>query len=272
MQRTAQNDNPLFTQVEPELSARTSAKTEQLDNLRQAITTLEKSSTHDLIKTEHPSEHTVAIETQNLPSGHSHEVWAARPSDYSAVMGYALQTMTRSEKPILWITTNLMIREHGMPYGPGLLAHHIDPQKLIFVRCDREQHVLWAMEEGLKSQALAAVVGELTDISLTNSRRLSLACREHGACSITLLQRNKAASTACYSRWKIEPAVSNSTIFAKHAPGPMRLKASLVKHRAGTRPSSNIMEWQNAQNRLPMATTLADRTLDAHEQSNSATG
>ncbi len=272
MQQAAQNDNALTFQESSAPLEQKSAKSQQLDALRQTIRNLEHIPVNKLTDEEPSSEQKTTDNAENFLTGHSHEIWAARPSDYGSAMGYALQTVAQSKKPALWITTYRMLHEHGIPYGPGLLAHNLDPQKVIIVRCKDEQQALWAMEEGLKSKALSTVIGELTKIDLTSSRRLSLVCREHGTCSITLLQQSSAASTACYSRWKIEPAPSEASMFAVQAPGAMRLSANLVKHRAGTRPTNTTMEWQHAQDHLPVAPALADRALDAREQSNIATG
>ncbi|MEX0300060.1 MAG: ImuA family protein [Kordiimonas sp.] len=271
MQQTAQNDNTLAPQESTATFEGKGTRVQQLDALRQTIRDLEQIPANILANEAPSSKQTITDNAESFLTGYSHEIWAARPSDYGAAMGYALQTLTKSNKPTLWITTYRMIQEHGMPYGPGLLAHSLDPNKIIIVRCKDEQQALWAIEEGLKSKALSTVVGELTQIDLTSSRRLSLVCREHGTCSITILRHDNTAPTACYTRQKIEPIPSNTTMFAPQAPGAMRLSASLIKHRAGIRPTNTIMEWHHAQDHLPMAPTLANRALDACEPPKIAT-
>lgn len=269
MLQTAQNDNYRAKQQRP-LSSTETARQAQLTALRDRIKKLEYSSETEL--EEQVSAGTHSKNTPIFPASHSHEVWAASPWDYGATMGFAIRTAAVTDKPILWITTQSMAREHGLPYGPGLLTEGLDPSKFILIRCKHEQDALWAMEEGLKTTALSAVIGELTDIDLNSSRRLSLACRAHGSRMILLLRREQAASSACYSRWQITPSASNAPPFAPNAPGATRLEANLVKHRAGMRPAATIMEWQDAPDRFSVATPLADRTLDAQLKTQHATG
>ena len=76
-----------------------------------------------------------------------------------------------------------------MLYGPALLQFGIDPMRLILVRTRRDSDALWAMEEGLRCSQIAAVVGELGDISLTASRRLQLAAEETGVTAMLLRSR-----------------------------------------------------------------------------------
>jgi protein ImuA len=69
--------------------------------------------------------------------------------------------------------------------------------------------VIWALEEALKCEAITAVVGEIREISFTASRRLQLAVEQSHVTGFLLrrLSRN-LNTTACVSRWKITPLVS----------------------------------------------------------------
>lgn len=257
--QTAHNDNTI-----PDDHA---VKHAHLDALRKQIQKLEYSVDTELKETP-PG----AAVSDYFQAGHSHEVWAASPSDLGAAMGFSIRTAALHNKPVLWITTHMMAHEHGLPYGPGLIAQGLDPAKLILVRCKHESEALWAMEEGLKNTALSAVVGELTDIDLNSSRRLSLTCRAHGSRTILLLRRAQAASSACYSRWQVQPTESQTDPFAIRAPGATRLAANLIKHRAGLRPAETIMEWEDAPDRLLVAPPVANQPLDARRKHKQATG
>ena len=259
MQQTAHNDNPVHE--------RPSAKHEHLHALKKQIRKLEYSVDTDL---DDPT--SFKSENGNFPTGYSHEIWAASPNDLGATMAFAIHMAKQYDKPILWITTRMMAQEHGLPYGPGLLAQGLDPSRLILVRCKHEREALWAMEEGLKATALSTVVGELPDIDLNSSRRLSLTCRAHGSRMILLLRREQTASSACYSRWQVEPTISSENVFAPRAPGATRLAAKLVKHRAGLRPAQTIMEWDDAPDRFLVAASVADQPLDARDQGKRAAG
>jgi len=183
VQQLAYNDNGLTDTINaPEIAKKDTGKPharKQLQALKQAIQKIERSAETELDEPEANQQKTPEHKGPSLPAGHSHEIWAARPADYTAAMSFILGVLPHTEKPILWVTSNSMIREYGMLYGPGLLAHGIDPRKITIVRCTREKDALWTMEEGLKSSALSAVIGELTKVDLKSSRRLSLASREH---------------------------------------------------------------------------------------------
>src|SRR5262245_37771925 len=51
-------------------------------------------------------------------------------------------------------------------YGPGLAVAGLDLSRLILATTERAADCLWTMEEGARSGALAAVVGEVDKLSL----------------------------------------------------------------------------------------------------------
>ncbi|HZT51540.1 MAG TPA: hypothetical protein VFA22_06395, partial [Stellaceae bacterium] len=70
-------------------------------------------------------------------------------------------------RPVLWCLARADL------HAPGLARMGLAPERLILARAG-EREVLWAMEEGLKCRALAAVVGEVGALPATASRRLQL--------------------------------------------------------------------------------------------------
>ncbi|MBT7235261.1 MAG: hypothetical protein HN861_19610, partial [Rhodospirillaceae bacterium] len=91
----------------------------------------------------------------------------------SAASGFAAMVLGRLSGPVLWCV-DLYARSHL--YGPGLAAFGISLDQLIIVRCANRADMLWAMEEGLRTPALAGIVGEPGGaVDLTASRRLQLA-------------------------------------------------------------------------------------------------
>ena len=67
------------------------------------------------------------------------------------------------------------------------------------------------MEEALKCSALTAVIGEMQEISFTASRRLQLAVEQSKVTGFILRNNpQKLNPTACVSRWKITPLISES--------------------------------------------------------------
>src|SRR5271168_2032879 len=116
-----------------------------------------------------------ALPWGGLPTGCLHEVAAGAAAD-GAAAGFAatlLGRLTQAEgaraRPLLWCTAG-----NGF-YGPGLAGYGLDTSRLILVRGRAQADLLWAMEEGLRSGAVAAVLGELQEAELTVTRRLQLA-------------------------------------------------------------------------------------------------
>src|SRR5262249_46565551 len=75
---------------------------------------------------------------------------------------------------VLWCLPRLDL------YGPGLAAHGLDPRRIVLVHALRDAEILWAMEEGLRSQGIVAVVGEVGSLPMAASRRLQLAAERSG--------------------------------------------------------------------------------------------
>ena len=58
-------------------------------------------------------------------------------------------------------------------FPPALKFFGIAPDKIIFIDLQKEKDILWAMEEALKCDGLAAVIGEMQELSFTASRRFN---------------------------------------------------------------------------------------------------
>jgi protein ImuA len=111
-------------------------------------------------------------------------------------------------------------------YGPGLAALGLDPARLVLVCAARDADILWAMEEGLRTAGLAAVVGETGVLSAVASRRLQLAAERSGVTAFVLRRwrngdeaaRQRNLPNAAASRWRISALPS----------APIRLDAPFV--------------------------------------------
>lgn len=80
-------------------------------------------------------------------------------------------------------------------YPPTLTSHGIDLGKVIFVRPQSQADALWAVDQALRTSAVAAVVAELERIDDRSARRLQLAA-ECGAGLALLLHSTAAQETA----------------------------------------------------------------------------
>jgi protein ImuA len=123
-----------------------------------------------------------------LARGALHEILPASPGDIGAASGFVLALASRfaidRTAPIIWIGEDFAARENGALHGPGMALHGVDPEKLILIHAASTKDALWGLEEALKCQAPAVVVGEIWSLAktydLTASRRLVLAAQKSG--------------------------------------------------------------------------------------------
>ncbi|KKL68224.1 hypothetical protein LCGC14_2127110, partial [marine sediment metagenome] len=113
-----------------------------------------------------------------------HEIKPASYRDAPASVAFALaaigERIGAEQQPplILWCLTAKAAHEWGRPYGPGLFAFGLDPACLLIVEARTEIDAAWALEEGLKSRALTAALGQVAIEAPLVSRRLGIEMRE----------------------------------------------------------------------------------------------
>lgn len=129
-------------------------------------------------------------------------------------------------------------------YGPGLAAVGLDVSRLILATTERAADCLWAMEEGARSGALAAVVGEVDKLSLTAARRLQLASETGGVTSFLLRTAVPSDGVAAIAatRWRIVAAPSGTGINGQPWPEGPCWQAELLRCRGG-RPGTWTLTW-----------------------------
>jgi len=133
-----------------------------------------------------------------LPRAGVHEI----EGKYGAALGFAVALLARfvtDHRPVLWCF------RQADPYGPGLHFFGLNPNLLITVRARRPRHVLWVLEEALRARCLSAVLGEITTIGLTASKRLQLAARTGNTPCLLLCYGANANSTTAITRWRALP-------------------------------------------------------------------
>jgi protein ImuA len=149
-----------------------------------------------------------AFPNATFPRGAMHEFIAARPEETAAAIGFMgglLNLLMSSNGSVLWISSSRML------FPPALQSLDLSPDRFIFVDVQKEKDALWALDEALKCSALAAVVGELPNMSFTHSRRLQLAVEESQVTGFLLRnQPRTVGTTASVSRWQITPLPSAS--------------------------------------------------------------
>ena len=196
-----------------------------------------------------------ALPWGGLPRGALHEVLG--PPGDGAALGFTVALLARLKigRPILWCRTRAALADHGGLYGPGLAASGVSPRQVIFVTVDKPADAMWVLEEGLRCDGLAAVVGEGVAPGFTDSRRLQLAAR--GGRTLALLLppvQAKPAASAALTRWRLS---------SLPAAAPRRAWRVALEHCRGGRPAAWHVEWKDAALCSALAQPLADRPVEA---------
>jgi len=129
--------------------------------------------------------------------------------------------------PVIWIGNNAVV------FPPALKAFGIAPEKIIFIELKKEKEMLWVIEEALKCEGLAAVIGEIKELSFTQSRRLQLAVEKSKVTGFIIRNNPRVINiTACVTRWKITSLPGENV---GHLPGVSfpRWNVELLKVRNG---------------------------------------
>jgi protein ImuA len=167
----------------------------------------------------------------------------------------------RADAPILLCIGSRQIAELGVPYGPGFQCLGLDPARVIVVEPARPPDALWAIEEGLKSGAVALVLGLVDAVELTPARRLALASAGSETPCLLLTHPRGPSAAATATRWRIGPAPGALHPLDPEAPGTPRFEAHLERCRGspkGIRSAPSILEWCDAAYRFRMAAGMAD--------------
>jgi protein ImuA len=149
-----------------------------------------------------------------LRRGRVHEVCGP-----SRVMLAAL-VMAKAQGPVVWIRPGWATAR----LNPAGLQPLANPARLILVQAARDDGLLWAMEEALRSGAVPLVVAELlAPPGLTPIRRLHLAAeagaeaarRDGGTAPLGLvLLPGTGGAAGVESRWHLAPAPSRSLLWS----------------------------------------------------------
>ena len=170
-----------------------------------------------------------------LQSGAVHEILATE-HDKAAAYGFMVMLIAEAlaQGTVLWCQGSAAL------YGPALAELGLSPERLVLVRAYKSADQLWAMEEGLRTAGIAAVVGEVERLDLTASRRLQLAAQASGvACFVLRPLRHQ--SNAAATRWQVETApahIHGATSLADSGPMRGRWRVRLLRCR-GAIPSDD---------------------------------
>jgi protein ImuA len=148
------------------------------------------------------------------------------------------------------------------PYAPALAAW-FDPARLLMVTARRDEDLFWAMEEGLRTPGIAAVVGETRAADPTAGRRLSLAAEKNGVPALLLRAQPAPPQSVCATRWRVVSAPAPD-------PDRVRWRIELRRNRFG-KPSveempSWLLEWNDEARCLSVVPQALDRSAGAYQR------
>jgi protein ImuA len=175
-----------------------------------------------------------------FPTGAIHEMLCPTREQQAAttgLLGGMLAALMKNGGPCLWISKDRRL------FPAGLAAFNVEPHRVIFIDVANEKEVLWCMEESLKCKGVAAVIGEVREISFAESRRLQLAVESSRVTGFLL--RNdlrKLNTTTCVARWQVTPLPG---VLEDGMPGVgfPRWQVELLRVRNGSA-GSWILEWR----------------------------
>jgi protein ImuA len=191
------------------------------------------------------------------------EAAAAEPADAAAAFAFVLGRLAavKDARPVVLVTTGLWLRERGRPFARGLAGWGLGPERLIWVRAEREAEALWALEEALKSGAVAGGLASVEAPPFVATRRLDFAARAGGALGVLLRAGPTGDLSAARRRWRIAAGPSATHAYDPAAPGRVRLNAELVRRRDGP-PGAWALEQDDETGRLRVVAGLAGHGLD----------
>jgi len=177
-----------------------------------------------------------------LMRGALHEIAAASEAHLAAATGFALRLAARMHARLVWLVEDMALAESGAPYGPGLDAFGLAPERLLTVNVAHVRDLLWAMEEVLRCRAVGAVIGEVrgSTVGTVALRRLSLAAAESGALALLLRASPADEASTAATRWVVGAAPHDC------------LTAQLVRNRRGPA-GSWILQWSDSDERFILA-------------------
>lgn len=198
-----------------------------------------------------------------------HELVAENYLDQPAARAFALaliaSLMHRSSTQqgmVLWCQRRLDSAEFGNLYGPGLKALGLLPERFLMVTGKRDADCLWAMEQGLASRSLLAVVGAVDHVGLTASRRLSLAARAHDTfCFLLPIHRGRNPSAA-RTRWRVGSAPSTPDHLDPKSLGLPTWRLDLERSPNG-RTGHWTVEWDHAAHHFHLLPHLGNQPVAA---------
>jgi protein ImuA len=179
--------------------------------------------------------------------------------DGAASALFAAGIAARTKGKVLWCVSRTDL------FAPALHQAGLSPDRLVYFEAGDEKTVLGAFEEALRHGGLGAVVGEVSRLSMTASRRLQLCAEETGTLAIAVRRWRRQAEaadfgqpTAANTRWRVTALPSSPLPVAGIGRG--RWLVELLRCKAGESADFEL-EAPDETGRLALPADLADRSV-----------
>lgn len=197
-----------------------------------------------------------------LQTGAVHTLTGPYRGTLTAFCAALLGRIAQQRGPVLWCSTKIDL------YPLGLLAFGLSPDQVLYAKLENTKELLWAVEEGLGTPHLGAVVAETGALPLSVQRRLQLCAQKSGVTLILLREasaQEKSIGTGVFSSWKVEPLPSTAApgLWQDNGVGAPRMAVTLVQCRGAMTPQIWNLEWN--------ATSLSFDTLQHAERATERT-
>jgi protein ImuA len=169
-----------------------------------------------------------------FPLGAIHEFIAEDTAATDGFVAGILSALMLNNGVCVWVSSSRTL------FPAALHSFGITPDRIIFIDLQKEKDLLWAIEEALKCNGMAAVVGEIKELSFMASRRLQLAVQQSRVTGF-ILRAKAANTTACVTKWKIN-SLPSEVYNDMPGIGYPRWNVELLKVRNG-KPGSWQVEW-----------------------------
>ncbi len=175
-----------------------------------------------------------------FPLGAMHEFSCSNYENSASTAGFIsaiIASCINSDGIVFWISNT------NTPFAPALQQFNIAPDKSICIYTKNEKEILWALEETLRCDKVAAVVSFVKNLHFTQARRLQLAVEKSNVTGFVInSSHTQSYATTCVSRWQVKalPSQCNNGIPGLGHP---RWDVELQKIRNG-KPGHWQVEWQ----------------------------
>jgi len=178
-----------------------------------------------------------------FPTGAMHELLSHSPEGFAASGAFTASLVGRLMArggACLWIGPRRNL------FPPGLAVYGVEADRVVFVEVRKEKEALWVLEEALKCEGLAAVVGEVREVGWVVSRRFQLAVEQSRVAGFLLRDRPKGRQPiAAVARWQITPLPAGKNPGMPGVGFP-RWRVELLRIRSGHTGKWEL-EWRDGQ-------------------------